>query len=472
MLPLWRTGAKYLSALARLRPHDNSTAAGRSSERYRRIALTIASGMAARALGTAVSLLTVSVLLSYLGKERFGLWSAIMSTVVWLSLSDLGLASGLVNVVAEAHGRDDREAAARAVSTTFCVLALVAVVLAGVFAVVIPFVSWDGFFGARGIVPAEMARLSVTAAVATFLLGLPLSITPAVYAGYQKSYVANLFMGIGSCVTLAAVGAVIWLRADLPTLIFVLSLAGVLTNLVNLLVLTRRQMRWLSLRAARVTQHAWRRLARTARPLLFFQIGALMVNQSQLFTLAHTTDLGTVADYSLIVRIMQVFSSVVLLSTGAFFPSYREAMERGDADWVRTGFRHMVRLRMGLAAGFALVLLAFGNPLLRLWLQRSDVSFGPVVWAALGAHLLAGAWVSAHSDLLIILDRIWAQVGLVMVNGTATVLLTLWLSPAHGVLGVIVAGAFVTVIGWTWLFPLLARPILTAPASEVVMRPR
>ena len=125
----------------------------------------------------------------------------------------------------------------------------------------------------------------------------------------------------------------------------------------------------------------------------------------------------------------------------------------------------MVKLRVGFAAGFAGLFLAFGNSLLRLWLQRSDVTFAPLVWAAFGLFLLASAWVSSYSDLLIVLDRIWVQVVLALANGIATVLLTLWLSPILGVLGVVIAATAVTAVAWTWLLPVLARPVLAGPRS-------
>ncbi len=454
---------RHLAALVRREPFDTATAEGRSRERYRRVALTVASGTTARAVASAVSLITVPMLLSYLGKEQFGLWATLLSAVAWLGVCDLGVVNGLVNVIAEAHGHDDRQAAAHALSTAIAVLVAAAAFVGAAFLVLLPRIPWDTVFGAQATIPVSVVQWSVAAAAGSFLVGLPLMTVPSVYAGYQRSYVAHIFAAGAACVSLAAVGAAIWLRAPLPGVIVLMSAAGVVVAGASLVVLTRWQMPWLRIRAAYLRIGAWRRLRRTAGPLWLFQVGALMVNQSQLFILAHTAGLETSADYALLTRVMQIYAGVAVLTTGAFVPPYREAIERGDHHWVRAGFARMAALRVGLTAGFAVLLLAFGNPLMRFWLQRADVTFEPVVWAAFGLYLLVSAWASSFSDLLIVLDRIWVQVGLVLVNGITTVLLTLWLAPMLGVLGVIISGAAITALVWTWLLPLLARPVLAGP---------
>lgn len=452
-------------AHAFLRAQDTSTPEGRARERYRLVALSVASGVVGRGAGAAVGVLTAPLLLSYLGKEGFGLYSAIMGTVVWLSLLELGIAGGLVNAISEASGRGDRRAAAGYAATGLAVLAAVAALGGLMFAVVAGRVPWDAVFGASGRVPPPEVRWAVIAAVAAVLINVPLVIVPSVYAGLQRAYVANVFAMLGSISTLLAVWLSVTFRLSLPALIGLTSGSAVLVGLINLFLLLREHMLDLGRLAGHVSRQAWDRISRTSVPLFIFQIGALMVNQSQLFILTHTSTLATTADYAVIIRIIQIFSGLVVLTTAAFFPAYREAMERGDRPWVREGFRRMLVARVGLAAVFSIALVLGGNEFLGFWLRRDDVRFSSTLWGVFGAYLVAATWVSAHSELLTVLDRIWAQVGLVLGNGIITVLLTLWLSPRYGVLGVLVAAGFVTVIGWTWVYPLWTRSILTPRGS-------
>lgn len=92
-----------------LRSFDVSTDAGRSDERHRRIALTSATGIGSRVIASVTMLVSLPLTVRYLGEERYGLWMTIGSLVSILGVTDLGLGYGVINRVAEADGRDDRD---------------------------------------------------------------------------------------------------------------------------------------------------------------------------------------------------------------------------------------------------------------------------------------------------------------------------------------------------------------------------
>jgi len=165
--------------ILRLRGFDTSTPEGRSNERYRRAALTTATAMVARGLGIFTGLAWVRLSLSYLGKERYGLWMAIGSIVTWANLADLGLARGMQNHLSEANGRDDRELASRYVATGLVSLTLLALALAVVVAPLIFVVPWSSVLNVNDPSLAEEARYVVAAVFACFLLEFPLSVVAA-----------------------------------------------------------------------------------------------------------------------------------------------------------------------------------------------------------------------------------------------------------------------------------------------------
>ncbi len=111
-----------LLRLLRLKQFDVSTEQGRSSERYRRVALTTASAGLTKLATALILFVSVPLTLSYLGPERYGLWMTIGSVVTLLSFSDFGIGNGLVNAISEAHGKQDRELAREYVSSAFFML--------------------------------------------------------------------------------------------------------------------------------------------------------------------------------------------------------------------------------------------------------------------------------------------------------------------------------------------------------------
>jgi O-antigen/teichoic acid export membrane protein len=284
-----------------------------------------------------------------------------------------------------------------------------------------------------------------------------------VYAGYQKSYVVDLFSATASLLSVAAMIHAVRADAGLPVLIAIAASAGGLGAAASFAFMTRVDLPWVAPRWGAASRTAARRLLATSTPLFLFQLGALVVNESQILILAHRSGLATVADYSIVMRLYVLVVSFIALGTGAFVPSFREAFERGEHDWLRRGFRRMLALRMTAALAVAAVLLVVGNALLEVWLRSGAVRFPPATWGALGVLLAVATWGSAYSELLAILDRIWVQVGLVLVNGACTAGLTYALAPRFGVLGALIAAALVPLALISWVLPLVARPVL-APA--------
>jgi O-antigen/teichoic acid export membrane protein len=452
--------------MVRLRPFETDTLHGRSQERYRRIALTTISGLAVRAVGTAAGLITVPLVLAYLGKERYGLWSTITTVVAWVALFDFGIANGLVNCIARAHGRDDSEEAARYVSTAFAALVSIAGVLGVLVALLAGAVPWSALLAVRGAVDDTTVRWSVVAALAMFAAGLPLSVTSQIYAGYQRAYVANAFAMLGTLIGFGALLLALRLGAGMPSLVVVFGVNAVVSSGIGLWYAMRVAMPWLRLRRSAVRRDALRAVIARSFPMFLFQIGALLVNETQAIILAHRCNLAVVADYAILMRLYLIALGMIQLSTASFVPSFREASERGEYAWVRASFGHFVRARVGLAFAAGVVLIAAGNPLLRFWLRRDDVAFSAGTWVVVGIMMVAVTWATSHSDLLAITDRLWVLVALVFMNAAVTVALTYWLAPRLQVLGVVLASAAVSVLVYTWLLPRMTRLVLEPRAEE------
>lgn len=437
---------RQLLGLLRLREFDLSTAEGRSLERYRRILLTTISGMTARGVGAILGLFTLPLVLGYLGKERFGLWALITTLMAWVSLFDLGLANGLVNMLSAAHGRDEREAANRYLSTAFVALLAVAGALALLTLVALGLVPWAGLLGAKEVADDATVRWAVAAALLLFILSLPFSVTQQVYGAYQRSYIWNGFSLVAGVLGFLCVLAAIKLRVSFPLLIVASGVGGFAVTVAAYVYATRRVLPWLRPRFRNVSREALRGLLSRSVPIFLFQVGALVVNETQSILLAHRCDLSTVASYTVGMRVYLLCVALIQMSTNSFIPALREAYERGDGGWTRRAFTHLMRMRIAIAGVAGLFIVLFGNLLLRLWLRRTDMSFDRSVWLAMAVLMLWSMWGTSYAELLSIMDRLWLNVVAVLGSGTITLVLTYVLSARYQVLGAVVAMAVPTAL--------------------------
>src|SRR5438034_11524886 len=72
-------------------------------ERYRRAGMTASTSYIAKVLTLLMGFVSVPLTVDYLGAERYGVWLTISSLLLWVALTDFGLAgNALVNVLSEA----------------------------------------------------------------------------------------------------------------------------------------------------------------------------------------------------------------------------------------------------------------------------------------------------------------------------------------------------------------------------------
>jgi O-antigen/teichoic acid export membrane protein len=456
--------ARTVRSTLRLHPFDTGTLEGRSKERYRRAALTTVTSMLARVVGIFTGLAWIRVSLPYLGKDRYGLWMAMGSLVSWMNLADLGLARGMQNHLSQANGEDDHELAARYVSTGLATLTAIALVIGAILAPFVFTMPWASLLNVREPALANETRAVVGAVLIVFLLEFPLSLVPTIYSAYQRGYVASLFTMVGSLASLIPLFVATKLELSLPWLILALGGTNIAMTLVNL-GYCMREMPWLRPRLHMITKKALRALAGTSFALFVFQIGALLVNETQSVIIARRLGLAEVTDWSIFMRVYTLPAIFLQMIDAPLIPAYREASVRKEHDWLRTAFWRVTKFKMAVALVAAGLYVVWGNWAATL-IAGQPIVFSTNVWIACGCLLVVAVWNGSFNDLMIGADRLRLLVATVLVNGLVTPALSYLLAPSLGLFGVVLATPVFSLVVSAWLLPYACRDLLRrAPAS-------
>ncbi len=453
--------ARRFRSIIRLQPFDVSTPEGRSNERYRRAALTTAASVVARVLGIFTGLAWMRLSISYLGKERYGLWMAVGSLVAWANLADLGLARGMQNHLSQANGKDDRALAARYVSTGLLTLTGVALLLALVSAPAVLSVPWTELLNVKNPALARETRQVVAAAVLCFLVQFPLSVVPTIYAAYQRGYISAIFNILGSVFSLLALFIVTRTELSLPWLIVVTSGTGIVMTLANF-AFAIREMPWLRPRFRLVTSATLRALAGTSGALFVFQIGSLLINETQSLVIARRLGLLHVTEWSVFMRVHLLPFIFIQMIDSPLIPAFRESHVRGEHEWLRTAFWRVTKLKLVIAVISAGLLVSTGNVVAAL-IGGKEISFSWEMWASSGFLLFVAVWNGSFNDLMIATDRLRLLVITVLINGFVTIALSYALAPTLGLVGIVLATAAFSLLVSAWLLPWVCRDLIASP---------
>ena len=386
MFDLLLTQARKAAFVVRLRPFDPSTPQERSQERYRRIFLTTLASAAARGVSILATLISVPLTLDYLGTERYALWMTINSFFTMLAFADLGMGNGLLNAVSEAHGKDDREAALRYVSSGFFALSGLAGLLAIGFAIIYPSTPWPRVFNVSSPTAVAEAGLATAIFVSLFFASMPLGVSQRVQLGYQEGFINSLWEGLGHLLGLGGVVLAVYLKAGLPWLVLARAGAPALAALLNSGVLFWGTRPWLRPRWQYVTGEATGKIMRLGFLFFVLQLAAALVFSSDNLVAAQVVGPDAVAQYSVPAQMFNIAPILLLMGLSPLWPAYGEAIARGDMAWVRRALGRSLALVVVITGPASILLTLFGARVVKLWV-------GPNVTPSFLLLLGLGIWM-------------------------------------------------------------------------------
>jgi O-antigen/teichoic acid export membrane protein len=396
-----------------------------------------------------MSFVSVPLTVHYLGAERYGVWLTISSLMLWVALTDFGLAgNALVNVLSETVGNDDRVSARHYTASAFWALITIALVIGMVFMAAFHFIPWRAVFRLSDATSTQELESTCALVLTLFVINLPLSLLRSLYNAHQDGYLANIWGIASGVVSLLGLIVVTHFHGGLPQLVVAISGVPALVLLANAYHAFVRRYPWLAPAPSAVRWTCIRRLLKLGGKYMIMQLAALGIYQSQAMIITQMLGPSKVVIFVVAYKVMALPVDLAYMGTVPFISAFGEAKARRDWNWIKRAFKNgtfaSVALGMPLAAALALV----AKPLILIWAGPSAVpdpylilslffytAFG--VSQVMAQQLLCG--VERVEPLLIsivfcaigcvvlgILFAPWWGLGGVAFAMSASVLITLW----------------------------------------------
>ncbi|MCS6806045.1 MAG: oligosaccharide flippase family protein [Acidobacteriota bacterium] len=438
----------------------------RGQERLRRAGLTGITAMLSHGLVIATGLISVPLTINYLGQERYGVWLTINSLLNWLAVANLGFSgNALINSLAEANGKDDRELERELVATAFWSLIGLAVLLSVVFAVIFPMISWPAVFNVTSSVSLGELHWAVILSLAGFVLMFPLNITGTIYQGYQAGYIGNVWSMAGSILSLMALVGVTRFQGGLIHLVLAMFGVRILVLLVNLGYLFCWQYPWLRPLPSAATRRSFRRLLSLGSKYLVAQVAGIGMFHSQPMIIAQVLGPVQVGIFNVAQRLLTLPLLMIQLFAFPLLSAYGEAHARQDWSWIRRTFWRSLIISTLVGVVLAVGLAAFVVPIIRVWAGPAMVPEpGLITW--LTVYVLVAVVATPASVMLYGLERVGGQAVAALINALGTILLGIWFTRAWGLSGTAAAMALsLAAVNLTVQF-IMVRSALRAMASQ------
>jgi O-antigen/teichoic acid export membrane protein len=444
-------------------------------ERHRRVMLTTAAAVGARLVSLGTILISVPLTANYLGVERYGLWATIGSILALLTFADLGIGNGLLNAIAECHGRDDSESARRYISSAMVLLGGMACLFGLIFAVAYPWIPWQRIFNVSDPLAIAEAGPASAAVFLCFLASIPLSIVQRVQQGYQEGFIDSAWTAAGKLLSVFGLLLAVFLKSGLPWLVLAIAGFPVLVTAMNGVALFFYRKPFLRPRLADAQRDTMRRIMEMGFLFFIVQIAYAAAFSADSLILAHWIGPKAVAEYAIVWQMFSLGPMLLSMFLNALWPAYGEAIVRGDSNWIVTTFRRSIAIGLAVNVPYALVLMFAGNTALHLWVgNKITVSF-----AVLAAFAIWTMMNSFNGAIAVFLNganamRFQAVIGAIMacVNLALSIALTRILGISGVIWGSIISTALVGLVPSAFYISHRMRQLSVPTADQLQFQTR
>lgn len=421
-------------------------------------------GLSTFALGLAkgfqflITLVSVPIVLRYLGKADYGMVVTVASIVGWLAIGDFGIGLGVKNALIDAYARDDKSMAKSYVSTGLIALTLVALLLAAVFAVMFPFIPWASIIKVDS---GEYSKLEMAIAVSALLLflSIPLNVIRQIYSAEQKEYKNALWTMVGACLGLLVLLTTVWLDLGIVGIVFGLYGMGFVSTFGCGIHIFIKDKRWLKPSWRSFSRSAWQRIWSGGIMFFIVQLGMVGIFQSSVIIVSSFLGVSNVPDYSVPSTLFNYIGLLVSFIVSPFWAAFGDAAMQEDWHWIKKNLRRLIRVSLSASIVLSAVLILIGPQLISRWTNGAVVPSRTLL-LVLGSYTTTMAYLSVHSVLLNGFNCLRIQAAVGILHALINVMLAMILVRQIGIVGVALSGFLSALLTSAWVLPLTSHRIL------------
>lgn len=396
-----------------------------------------------------VSLAYTPILLSYLGDEKYGVWTTLLSVMNWLTIFDFGIGGGFRNILSVKIANNDENDIKSVTATAYATLGIIVSIIFIICSIIIGFTNWQLIFNTQLKIKSAIFFVLIFVCL-NFIFGLTNSIF---YASQKAQYVPMISLGL----QLLNLAGIVFLSkehwnvdGELTNVAVLYCLANIIVNIIALIFLWRKNAIFIPHITLFDKQYV-RPIFNYGFKLFFLQISGIILFATDNMIITQLFSPSSVTPYSITqncFNIVNIFFGALL---APFWSRYTIENEKKNFGWIKKS----LKLQLVLWGLFTIGMILVGatlNDIYYIWLGRSlDISYALIftmallkateMFTAIFSNFLNGV---SHINVQLIISVLAA-----FLNIPLSVFLAKYLD--MGVVGVCMATLFCQLLGCIFL---------------------
>lgn len=363
------------------------------SNRSKTVITNMLISAAAKPLAMIIGFIYVPIVMRYLGDEKYGVWTTILSILSWISFFDIGIGNGLRNRLTEALSRKDIRKQKILVSSAYAFITLVSAVALVVLVVASLFLNWQRIFKVE-FTDENLARVVIISG-AFVILNFVLSICKNVLYALQKAAQVSI-MELSSQL-LNLIGILILTRSASGNLLLIAVIYGsalIIVSIIMSFVLYIRNPN-LCPTPKSIDFAIGKELTTLGIQFFIIQICALILFTTDNLIISYIYGAADVTPYSTVNKLFGAIPQVFMVVLAPIWSSVTKAKTENDYSWLSRLMRKLLVLMVPFLFG-TIVLTIFFEPIAKIWLSK-ELDYGLALIPLGACYAFLTIWCNSYS---------------------------------------------------------------------------
>lgn len=353
-----------------------------------------------KGLAILVSLINMPVFMDYFHDSAvLGLWFTLLSMLNWILTFDLGIGNGLRNYLVTALEKNDRQECKRLISSSYCSVGVLAVLLSALTVLLVPLVDWNAVCNIpRDVVAPEVLVNTLQILLIGIWFQFLLKLVNTILYAMQKSAIPNFLLLLSSVLLL---GATFILRTEnaqrnLIRLAYAYVFTANIPMLVATVIVFSTRLKGMGVRLSCWNRNNTKQIIGLGLSFLLLQLLSMASFNTREFYIMRLVDPAGVVPYQVYHKIFSLISTFFILATTPLWSAITQAAAQKDITWIRKTYRKGMLL-FGVFTAGSMVVVALGQVLVDLWLAEKAIKMNMLYSVLFAVFNIEYMWISLHS---------------------------------------------------------------------------
>lgn len=339
--------------------------------RYQLLVKNLIRGGGFKAVNIVVALLSVPLLLNYLGNGNYGIWLTVFSFLGWVNILDIGVGNGLKIKLSKLIAVKDYECSNSYIATSYFILGIIVLFLAAILMIPVMYFEPSLYLDISSSSELEVQGM-IAISLCFIALNMYLSLYKAILFSLHKSYLVEFTQVVGQCLSLGVIffWGVGWDSKLIFVAVTLTAIPCIVSMVATFFIFFRSQNLTLSLRNVKLSLIT--DVISVGGRMLFIQLSLLVMLSTDNLIISNLLSSEDVVVYSVVNRYFLIFITLWYLLLGPMWPLFSDAYYNSDFKWIRTAFINIRKSYLMLSVLMTISVFLF-DYIVDIWLDGKIV---------------------------------------------------------------------------------------------------